>query len=392
MANINLTTSVLAYDQFEYFAFQPYATGLDASISPLVATPENLAELKPSAAAATTANISGCTYDNGTGGVGATLTATSNVAFPNQDGVGIYEGELVLVKNQSSPAHNGLYVLTTQGGAVPWVLTRQSRMDTDAEMRGVVAVVAGTTQAGTLWILSSRAVVVGTSAVAFLRWHNVWRVTALPPGLTINPATGLISGAMEHRGPYVTGLYVSSDGGATWSEPVMLTFAAVAAEGGRTWEKAIYINRRTGMVSPGLEGGFAVDSPILRMKSGDDEIVYVIWHLDGRTISPEEVTSVRLCVKREADRDAEVLVIGGGEEEDVDFEMIGTAANAAMAIRVKLDRAELGEELEVAAGAPVLAVAEVQWTEANPTGLGVGDLTRTSSNFTIQLDDELVSV
>jgi len=41
---------------------------------------------KPSAELATTANLT-ATYDNGTAGVGATLTATTNGAFPTIDGV-----------------------------------------------------------------------------------------------------------------------------------------------------------------------------------------------------------------------------------------------------------------------------------------------------------------
>lgn len=111
---------------------------------------------KPSVVAATTANLTS-TYDNGTNGVGATLTATSNGAFPQIDGVSVttVSGQRgVLVKNQTNAAENGRYNLTTQGdGSTPWVLTRCGLCDEASEIPGAyVFVTDGTVNGQTGWV------------------------------------------------------------------------------------------------------------------------------------------------------------------------------------------------------------------------------------------------
>ncbi len=86
--------------------------------------------------AATTANLN-ATYSNGTSGVGATLTnAGTNAAF-SVDGVSPSLNARILVKNQTSQAQNGIYVLSTVGdGSTPWVLTRATDFDTAVEIAG----------------------------------------------------------------------------------------------------------------------------------------------------------------------------------------------------------------------------------------------------------------
>ncbi len=126
--------------------------------------------------AATTAALPTNIYANGTSGVGATLTASANGAFPNQDGVTIPVGGRVLAKNEATAANNGVYVLTTAGSAsTPWVLTRAVDFDTAAEMTVVsgvpnavaVHILSGTTQALRKYILSASVATVGTTAVTF---------------------------------------------------------------------------------------------------------------------------------------------------------------------------------------------------------------------------------
>jgi len=92
-------------------------------------------DAKPSARAATTANISG-TYSNGTAGVGATITAGSNGAI-TLDGVSPIVGDRILVKDQTAAAQNGIYTVTTQGdGSTAFVLTRATPEDQPAELSG----------------------------------------------------------------------------------------------------------------------------------------------------------------------------------------------------------------------------------------------------------------
>ena len=92
-------------------------------------------DAKPSARAATTANLA-TTYSNGTSGVGATLTATTNGAIV-LDGVSPSVGDRILVKDQTAGAQNGIYTVATQGsGSAAFVLTRATPEDQPAELSG----------------------------------------------------------------------------------------------------------------------------------------------------------------------------------------------------------------------------------------------------------------
>ena len=82
--------------------------------------------------AATTTNLS-ATYANGTGGVGATLTASGgaqNTALVI-DGHTMAAGDRVLVKDQTTASQNGIYSVTNTGSPNPggqnWVLTQIGR-------------------------------------------------------------------------------------------------------------------------------------------------------------------------------------------------------------------------------------------------------------------------
>lgn len=80
---------------------------------------------KDAARVATTGPLPSSTYDNGTLGTGATLTADSNGALPVIDGVTMSLGERILVKDQAPSLQNGIYEITALGDAGnPWELTR----------------------------------------------------------------------------------------------------------------------------------------------------------------------------------------------------------------------------------------------------------------------------
>ena len=93
-------------------------------------------DTKPSTRVATTANLS-ATYNNGTAGVGATLTNSGSQAAIAIDGVTLSASDRVLVKDQTTAAQNGIYVVTTIGsGSANWVLTRATPEDQPAELSG----------------------------------------------------------------------------------------------------------------------------------------------------------------------------------------------------------------------------------------------------------------
>ena len=92
-------------------------------------------DTKPSCRLGTTANLS-ATYSNGTAGVGATLTASSNGAL-SLDGSTPSVADRILVKNQTSASENGIYTVTTVGdGSTAFVLTRATPEDQPAELTG----------------------------------------------------------------------------------------------------------------------------------------------------------------------------------------------------------------------------------------------------------------
>jgi hypothetical protein len=82
---------------------------------------------------ATTENLT-ATYDNGTDGVGATLTNSGTQEALEIDGVAMTVADRVLVWQQTSGVQNGVYVVTTVGdGSTNWVLTRASDANTGGE-------------------------------------------------------------------------------------------------------------------------------------------------------------------------------------------------------------------------------------------------------------------
>jgi hypothetical protein len=162
----------------------PTAATDAASKSYVDATVQGL-DQKPTAQVATTAALPANTYANGTGGIGATLTATANGAL-TVDGYTPAVGDRILVKNEVAGANNGLYDVTQVGsGAAPYILTRNVYMDAPAEFPGAFIPVedAGTTNANSLWLCTNTvAPTVGTTAITF---------TQLNKGTDLQPGTGI---------------------------------------------------------------------------------------------------------------------------------------------------------------------------------------------------------
>jgi hypothetical protein len=126
---------------------------------------------------ATAAALPANTYNNGTSGVGATLTANANGAL-SVDGVAAVVGNRILVKNEVAQANNGVYTVTQVGSAgTPYILTRAT--DFDSSGSGVdqidagdfFLVTAGSTQSNTSWVQQTPLpIVVGTTAIVFTQF------------------------------------------------------------------------------------------------------------------------------------------------------------------------------------------------------------------------------
>jgi hypothetical protein len=138
---------------------------------------------KPAVLAATTTNLT-ATYNNGTAGVGATLTATSNGVWPGVDGVttGWVQYSGILVKDQTNEPENGRYVLFDLGSAsTPWVLRRCGLCDEPDEIPGMYIFVQDGTQGGNGYValVSDPATfVVGTDDIVFSQFSGAGQIEA----------------------------------------------------------------------------------------------------------------------------------------------------------------------------------------------------------------------
>jgi hypothetical protein len=120
---------------------------------------------------ATSADALSATYDNGTSGVGATLTNSGTQAALEIDGIKLSINDIVFIKYLSSTnsAHYGIYTVTNLGSdTTDWVLTRTEDTDSGKELLDMVVVVTvGTSYAGTNWKIDNTSITVGTTGLTF---------------------------------------------------------------------------------------------------------------------------------------------------------------------------------------------------------------------------------
>lgn len=211
---------------------------------------------------ATTTALPSNAYNNGTSGVGATLTATANGAL-SVDGVAVVVGNRILVKNESNQAHNGVYTVTQTGsGGAPFVLTRAT--DFDSSGSGVdqidagdfFLITAGSTLANTSWVQQTPLpITVGTTAIVFSQFGAPLTYSAgtglnESPAYTFNIAnTGVSSGSYGGAATAVT-LAVNAQGQVTSATDVSIAIAASQVTSG-TIDSARISGSYTGITGVG---------------------------------------------------------------------------------------------------------------------------------------------
>ena len=173
----------------------------------------------------TTGNLN-ATYNNGTAGVGATLTNAGTLGAFTPDGVVASVNDRILIYNQTNAAQNGVYVVTVVGdGSTPWVLTRATDADTYAlkSPNGLgegdaFFVTSGNTGAGETYVCNtSGTITFGTTAITFVQ-VSAAQVYSAGTGLTLtgtqfsltSPVAAILGGTGQTS--YTTGdlLYASS--------------------------------------------------------------------------------------------------------------------------------------------------------------------------------------
>jgi hypothetical protein len=147
---------------------------------------DNLAtgiKVKAPVVAATVGNLAG-TYDNGTAGLGATLTKASNGAIGTIDGATVTVGARILLRAQTDAKENGIYTITAVGsGSAPWVITRATDADNSpsAELTGgtFCLVTAGSTYTNAGFVVTnSGTVAIGTDDVNYEQFSAAQNITA----------------------------------------------------------------------------------------------------------------------------------------------------------------------------------------------------------------------
>jgi hypothetical protein len=146
---------------------------------------------------ATTTDLGTVIYNNGTLGVGATLTKDTPFSTLAIDGHTFVSptdiGKRVLIKNETNQAYNGVYTVTDVGSiSTAWVLTRAT--DFDSAGSGVdqidagdfFLITAGATLANTSWVQQTPLpITVGTTGIVFVEFGAPVTYTA-GTGLDLN--------------------------------------------------------------------------------------------------------------------------------------------------------------------------------------------------------------
>jgi hypothetical protein len=155
----------------------------------------------------TLATASGGTvsYNNGSSGVGATLTTTGTYLLIDGGNVQT-AGTRILVKNEANAAWNGIYTYTNTT-----TLTRATDFDTTAEAAGgdFVFITSGSTQADTGWVQTTDNPVIGTSNIVWTQFSGAGTYTA-GTGLTLTGTQFSITNTAVTSGSYGNGDRVAS--------------------------------------------------------------------------------------------------------------------------------------------------------------------------------------
>ena len=230
-------------------------------------------------ALATTAALPANTYNNGTAGVGATLTGNTNGAL-SVDSTLTIVAERILVKNEAAGANNGVYVVTQVGSAgTPYILTRSSDMDSvgtgvdQIDEGDFFLVTSGTANVNTAWVQQTPPpITIGTTAIVFQQFSAPITYTA-GTGLSESPTYTFNIANIGTAGTYgsassVPVITTNAQGQVTGVTPTAIAISGAAVSGnisGQAGSVANALTAGTYLTSGGTYNGsaartFAVDA------------------------------------------------------------------------------------------------------------------------------------
>lgn len=267
----------------------PPVAGTDAANKAYVDSVATGLDVKNAVRAASTANVT-------ISGPGATI-----------DGVALTAGDRVLLKNQTTPSQNGIYVWN--GAAV--AMTRAPDADASAEVtNGMFCLAtAGTTQAGTGWLLTTPdPIVLDTTGLTFTQFSastsyvgTANRITVVGNVIDI-AATYAGQASITTLGTIATGTWQGTPVGLAYGGTGATTAAAARANLGVPGKYATSIGN--GTASYDVVHGLATEDVIVRTYDNTKAEVYVdvtivdanTVRLAGFTTNPTAGTQIRVVV------------------------------------------------------------------------------------------------
>ncbi len=268
----------------------------------------------------TTGNLN-ATYNNGTAGVGATLTNAGTLVAFTPDGVTAQVGDRVLVYNQTNAYENGVYTVTTVGnGSTAWVLTRATDADSyavkDPNALGngdAFFVTSGMTGAGETYVCNTPGTITfGTTAITFVQISDATLYTA-GTGLTLSGTEFSITNTGVTANTYgaaatVPVLTVNAQGQITSVTDTAIAISGSAVSGNISGQAGSVANALTAgnyLTSAGTYDGsvartFAVDATsantaskvVARDASGDFSAGTITAALSGNATTATTATNI----------------------------------------------------------------------------------------------------
>lgn len=172
------SASGIAMGGFGISSLATPSSGTDAANKDYVDAVATGLDIKDSCRLATTAALPANTSSGS--GVGKTLTATANGAL-SVDGVSVVSGDRILVKLEATASDNGIYTVTQTGdGSNPYILTRATDSDQDAEVTAgsFTFVTEGTVNGDTGWVITTNdPITVDTTGITWAQFSGGIGVT-----------------------------------------------------------------------------------------------------------------------------------------------------------------------------------------------------------------------
>ena len=243
------------------------------------------------------------TYDNGTAGVGATLTNNNTQAALVIDGVTMVLNDRVLVYEQTNAFENGIYTVTDTGSAsTNWVLTRATDADSygasdpDALGQGdAFFVQEGNVGAGELYVMNTEgSITFGTTGITFTQIQST-AVYSGGTGITLSGTTFNLDStiASDTTGNAATATALETArtiGGVSFDGTANINLAGVNTTGNQdttgnaatatAWETArtITLSGDVSGTATGVDGSGNVS---ITTTVADDSHAHVISNVDG---------------------------------------------------------------------------------------------------------------